>query len=97
MLKTRVPLLLDLPESAWFTIRLMHKDIGLALDEAQRLGVELPSATAAARILATASNLGYAGRDIAGIHDVLEKLSAVPAAHEPDYRSHRLEPQRRAG
>jgi hypothetical protein len=26
----RAPLVLDLPEEAWFDVRLMHKDIGLA-------------------------------------------------------------------
>ena len=34
MLKARVPLVLDLPEQAWFDVQLMHKDIRLALDTA---------------------------------------------------------------
>jgi 3-hydroxyisobutyrate dehydrogenase-like beta-hydroxyacid dehydrogenase len=80
MLKTRVPLLLDLPDQAWFTIRLMHKDIRLALDEAQRMGVVLPSAPAAAGVLDAADELGYAGRDIAGLHEVLAKISNEPAS-----------------
>jgi 3-hydroxyisobutyrate dehydrogenase-like beta-hydroxyacid dehydrogenase len=75
MLKTRIPLLLDLPDHAWFTIRLMHKDIRLALEEAQRVGVVLPSAGAAATVLAAADELGYAERDIAGLHDLLDKIS----------------------
>ncbi len=29
---------MTLPEDAWFTIRLLRKDIGLALDEARRGG-----------------------------------------------------------
>jgi 3-hydroxyisobutyrate dehydrogenase-like beta-hydroxyacid dehydrogenase len=75
MLKARVPLLLDLPDTAWFPIRLMHKDIHLALDEAQRLAVALPSAQAAAGTLARARELGYTERDIAGLHEVLAKIS----------------------
>jgi 3-hydroxyisobutyrate dehydrogenase-like beta-hydroxyacid dehydrogenase len=75
MLKARVPLLLDLPDTAWFPIRLMHKDIRLALNEAQRLAVALPSATAAAGALADARELGYAERDIAGLHEVLATIS----------------------
>src|SRR5919199_388186 len=35
MLKTRAPLVLDLPEDAWFDIGLMHKDIRLALAAAR--------------------------------------------------------------
>ena len=42
MLKARIPLLLDLPETSWFTVRLMRKDIQLALAEADRLAVPLP-------------------------------------------------------
>lgn len=79
MLKARVPLLLDLPDRAWFTIRLLHKDIGLALDEGQRVGAALPSAAAAADVLATALELGYAERDIAGVREVLDKVSGDTA------------------
>ncbi|MCW2597217.1 MAG: 3-hydroxyisobutyrate dehydrogenase [Jatrophihabitans sp.] len=79
MLKARVPLLLDLPDRAWFTIRLLHKDIGLALDEGQRVGAALPSAAAAADVLATALELGYAERDIAGGREVLDKVSGETA------------------
>jgi 3-hydroxyisobutyrate dehydrogenase-like beta-hydroxyacid dehydrogenase len=79
MLKARIPFLLDLPDRAWFTIRLLHKDIGLALDEAQRVGAALPSAAAAADVLATALELGYAERDIAGVREVLDKVSGETA------------------
>src|SRR5919197_6058637 len=44
MLKARVPLLLNLPDHAWFTVALMRKDIRLALAEAERVGAMLPSA-----------------------------------------------------
>ena len=36
MLKARAPLVLDLPDEAWFDIGLMQKDIALALDAARR-------------------------------------------------------------
>jgi 3-hydroxyisobutyrate dehydrogenase-like beta-hydroxyacid dehydrogenase len=74
MLKARVPLLLELPDDAWFTMRLMQKDIRLALEEAQRLDVPLPSAEAAAGVLAKAGELGYGDRDIAGFRDVLSQV-----------------------
>ena len=75
MLKTRIPLFLDLPDSAWFSIALMHKDVRLALEEAQQTGVTLPTAAAAGEVLETAGELGYAQRDIAGLHEVLAKIS----------------------
>jgi 3-hydroxyisobutyrate dehydrogenase-like beta-hydroxyacid dehydrogenase len=80
MLAARVPLLLDLPEAAWFPIRLMHKDIRLALQEARRLGVPLPSAAAAHQVLTAATDLGYAERDIAGLREVLTRMGTAPEA-----------------
>jgi 3-hydroxyisobutyrate dehydrogenase-like beta-hydroxyacid dehydrogenase len=78
MLAARVPLLLDLPEAAWFPMRLMRKDIRLALQEARRRGLALPSAAAADGVLAVATDLGYAERDIAGIREVLSRMGSTP-------------------
>ena len=82
MLRTRVPLLLDLPETAWFDVRLMQKDIRLALQAAADLGATLPAAAAADDVLAEARELGYGERDIAAVHQVLARLSAT-ATGEP--------------
>jgi 3-hydroxyisobutyrate dehydrogenase-like beta-hydroxyacid dehydrogenase len=77
MLKARVPLLLDLPERAWFDVTMMHKDIRLALETADQLATPLPSAGIADQILTTADELGYAQRDLASLHDVLAELAAA--------------------
>ena len=71
MLKARVPLLLDLPEQAWFDVALMAKDIRLARAAAGELAIPLPSAVVAEEMLAKASEQGYAHRDIAALHQVL--------------------------
>jgi 3-hydroxyisobutyrate dehydrogenase-like beta-hydroxyacid dehydrogenase len=71
MLKARVPLLLNLPEHAWFDVELMEKDIHLALTAGNELAVPLPSATAADEMLTRARQLGYAHRDLAALHEVL--------------------------
>jgi 3-hydroxyisobutyrate dehydrogenase-like beta-hydroxyacid dehydrogenase len=76
MLKARVPLLLDLPEHAWFDITMMHKDIRLALGTAEKLGTPLPSAAIADQMLTKAGQLGYAHRDLASLHQVLAKTAA---------------------
>jgi 3-hydroxyisobutyrate dehydrogenase-like beta-hydroxyacid dehydrogenase len=62
MLKARAPLVLDLPEDAWFDIGLMQKDVALALDTARQLHVPLPSAAAADELLSVARALGYERR-----------------------------------
>ena len=87
MLKARVPLLLDLPEHAWFDVTMMHKDIRLARQIAYDLQIPLPSASAADHVLARARSLGYAHRDLAALHEVLantcaNELSDSAAPHD---------------
>jgi 3-hydroxyisobutyrate dehydrogenase-like beta-hydroxyacid dehydrogenase len=77
MLKARVPLLLDLRKQAWFDVALMEKDIHLARDAADELSIRLPSAAVADKMLARASELGYAHRDLAALHEVLAETPAA--------------------
>jgi 3-hydroxyisobutyrate dehydrogenase-like beta-hydroxyacid dehydrogenase len=87
MLKARSPLILDLPEEAWFDVRLMHKDIRLALALGRELDVPLPSTGVADRVLTTADELGYGRRDIAAMFEVLARMSEAPAvASSPEAR-----------
>jgi 3-hydroxyisobutyrate dehydrogenase-like beta-hydroxyacid dehydrogenase len=73
-----VPLLLDLSERAWFDVEIMHKDIRLARQAAQRLGVPLPTAATADGMLAEARTLGYRGHDVAVLHEVLAATALAP-------------------
>jgi 3-hydroxyisobutyrate dehydrogenase-like beta-hydroxyacid dehydrogenase len=77
MLKARAPLVLDLPDESWFDVRLMHKDIGLAIDAARELGIPVPSACAAAEELTQAEQRGYGGRDIASAYQVLAEMGTA--------------------
>jgi 3-hydroxyisobutyrate dehydrogenase-like beta-hydroxyacid dehydrogenase len=80
MLKARVPLVLDLPDEAWFDIGLMHKDIRLALGTAEELHAPLPSAGVADELLGRATELGYEHRDIAALFEVLKRLAVTTRA-----------------
>jgi 3-hydroxyisobutyrate dehydrogenase-like beta-hydroxyacid dehydrogenase len=75
MLKARVPLILDLPDEAWFDVRKMQKDLSLALETARRLEVPLPSTAVANELLTTARARGYGERDIAALFAVLGELA----------------------
>lgn len=85
MLRTRLPLVLDLPEQAWFDMRLMHKDIRLALQAAREPAVPLPAAAASDAVLTMAEDIGYGHRDIAGLYEVLAHTVAGsgPGAEPP--------------
>jgi 3-hydroxyisobutyrate dehydrogenase-like beta-hydroxyacid dehydrogenase len=76
MLKARVPLMLDLPQHAWFDVAMMHKDIRLARQTADELEIALPSAKVLDETLTTADELGYAHRDLAALYEVLETAAA---------------------
>jgi 3-hydroxyisobutyrate dehydrogenase-like beta-hydroxyacid dehydrogenase len=75
-LKARAPLVLDLPDEAWFDVGLMHKDIRLALSVARELDIDLASAEVADAALSRAEELGYGRRDIAALVAVLEQSNA---------------------
>jgi 3-hydroxyisobutyrate dehydrogenase-like beta-hydroxyacid dehydrogenase len=79
MLQARAPLVLDPPDRAWFDVRLMHKDIRLALQAARATNVSLPAATAVDRELSLAEQLGYEHRDIASLYRVLAGTAAQPS------------------
>jgi 3-hydroxyisobutyrate dehydrogenase-like beta-hydroxyacid dehydrogenase len=66
-----------LPEQAWFDMRMMHKDIRLALDAAQDGEVPLPATATADAVLNRAEQLGYGHRDIAGLYQVLDRLAGT--------------------
>jgi 3-hydroxyisobutyrate dehydrogenase-like beta-hydroxyacid dehydrogenase len=76
LLRGRAPLVLDLPEDAWFDIELAHKDIRLALETGRSEGVPLPSAALADKLFTKASELGYGHRDVAALFEVLGQLEA---------------------
>ena len=82
MLQARAPLVLELPEEAWFDVSFMQKDIRLALESGEELGVPLPSATVADDVLSIARTLGYEHRDIAALFRVLSEADAIPAVRE---------------
>ncbi|MCW2875197.1 NAD(P)-dependent oxidoreductase [Actinacidiphila oryziradicis] len=77
-LKARVPLMLDLPEEAWFDVELMQKDIRLALQAGHALGVPLPATATTDEILTVAREQGYGGRDLAALFQVLARMSGAP-------------------
>jgi 3-hydroxyisobutyrate dehydrogenase-like beta-hydroxyacid dehydrogenase len=75
MLKARAPLVLDPPAEAWFTLGLVQKDVELARDLAESLGVPLPTADRADEVLGMARALGYQDRDLAAMFQVLEQVT----------------------
>ena len=74
MLKARGPLVLDLPEEAWFDLALMQKDMRLALAAGRRHGVPLPTSAVTDDLLTQAREMGYEQRDLAALFQALAQL-----------------------
>ena len=83
MLRARTPLILHLPDHAWFDVELMQKDIRLARETAADLQIPLPSAAVADQMLTEARDLGYGHRDLAALHDVLANTAGESVAGDP--------------
>jgi 3-hydroxyisobutyrate dehydrogenase-like beta-hydroxyacid dehydrogenase len=71
MLQARAGIALSPLPEAWFDMRLMHKDIRLALQAAHEAGVPLPTAAVTDEVLEQATDLGYGNSDIASLYQVL--------------------------
>ena len=67
--------MLDLPDQAWFDVGLMRKDLELALEEAGRLDVPLPTAAVAKQLFMAADAMGYRDQDIAVVYEVLAEMA----------------------
>jgi 3-hydroxyisobutyrate dehydrogenase-like beta-hydroxyacid dehydrogenase len=79
MLQYRGPMVLGLPDEAWFTVTLMQKDVSLALEMGRRLGVPLPTTAATNEMLTAARGVGLADKDFAAVFHLLAQLSGVSA------------------
>ncbi len=84
MLQARAPLVLELPDEAWFDIAKMHKDVRLALDGAREHGLRMPSTEVAEEMLGTAGSAGYEHRDIAALFRMLSDLASEPESRHHD-------------
>jgi len=76
-LQYRGPFLLGRPAEAWFDVRMMQKDLQLALDEGRRLGVPLPTSGVTSQVLVAAEGLGLGAEDFAALFSVLARLTGL--------------------
>ena len=83
MVSYRGPLVLGHPDEAWFDCHMMQKDLNLALDLGQRLGVPLPTTAATNELLTAAGAMGIGDRDFAVLFDVLASMSGVENRVQP--------------
>ena len=76
-MKYRAPFILNMPDEVWFDIAMMRKDILLALDMGQELGVPLPSAEMVMETLGQAEAMGLSKQDFAAMFQVAAQRAGI--------------------
>jgi 3-hydroxyisobutyrate dehydrogenase-like beta-hydroxyacid dehydrogenase len=79
-MKYRAPFILKMPEEVWFSAAMMQKDIRLALELGEELGVTLRTAELVNEMLKKAEELGWGDEDFAVLFKVVEKMSVKSEA-----------------
>ncbi|HEX9330744.1 MAG TPA: NAD(P)-dependent oxidoreductase [Anaerolineales bacterium] len=82
-MKYRAPLILNMPEEVWFSAAMMKKDLQLALELGEELGVTLRTVELANEMLTKAVEMGWGDEDFAVLFKVVEHLSSNSARVEP--------------
>ena len=77
MLKYRGPFVLNMPAEALFDLKMMRKDVGLALEMGRRLNVPLPTTAVSDQFLTAGQALGLGDKDCAIIFEVLARLAGA--------------------
>src|SRR6266508_2253078 len=73
----RAPFVTELPEEAWFDVRMMQKDLQLALEAGRALGVPMPTTSTVNELLSACRGLGMEKEDFAAIYHALSRLSGL--------------------
>jgi 3-hydroxyisobutyrate dehydrogenase-like beta-hydroxyacid dehydrogenase len=79
MVQYRGPMVLGLPDEAWFNMTMMQKDMSLALEMGRELSVPLPTTAVTNEFLSAARGAGLADNDFAALFHLLARLSGVTA------------------
>ena len=77
MVQYRGPMVLKMPDEAWFNVNMMQKDMLLALELGRQVNVPLPTTATTNEYLTTARAMGLVEKDFAIIFEVLARMSGV--------------------
>ena len=75
-MKYRAPFILNMPEEVWFSAGMMLKDIQLARELGEELGVSLRTVELSEEMLIKAKEWGWGDEDFAVLFRVVEQMSA---------------------
>ena len=77
MVKYRGPFVLKMPDEAWFDVKMMQKDLLLALELGRQLDVPLPTTTITDQMLTSARAMGFEKQDFAVVFETLAHMAGM--------------------
>ena len=77
MVQYRGPMILDMPEEAWFNVNMMQKDMLLALELGRQVNVPLPTTAVTNEMLTAARGMGLEEKDFAILFEALARMAGV--------------------
>lgn len=77
MVQYRGPMILNMPDEAWFDFKMMQKDVSLALELGRSVKVPLPTTSVSNDYLTAGRALGLEKKDFAAVFQVLAKMAGV--------------------
>jgi len=77
MVQYRGPMVLKMPDEAWFDVNMMQKDMLLALEMGRQLDVPLPTTAVTNEMLTAARGMGLAKQDFAVMFQALARMAGV--------------------
>ena len=77
MIKYRGPFVLNMPAEAWFDMRMMQKDMTLALELGRQKQVPLPTTAVTNELLTAGRGMGLMEKDFAAVFQVLARMSGI--------------------
>jgi 3-hydroxyisobutyrate dehydrogenase-like beta-hydroxyacid dehydrogenase len=80
MVQYRGPMVLKMPDEAWFNVNMMQKDMLLALELGRQVDVPLPTTAVTNEFLTTARAMGLEEQDFAILFEVLARMSGISKA-----------------
>ena len=77
MVQYRGPMVLNMPDEAWFNVNMMQKDMLLALELGRQVDVPLPTTAVTNEMLTAARGMGLAEKDFAILFEALARMAGV--------------------
>ena len=77
MVQYRGPMILNMPDEAWFDFKMMQKDVSLALELGRSVKVPLPTTSVSNDYLTAGRAMGLEKKDFAAVFQVLAKMAGV--------------------